>query len=81
MGHIPDWLATFSETGDNLGIGPAYLEEKHRLAAQAPRWWSRLRLVWTVHHRLRRLLAGHYSPQPLSYHIYWDEMSGAKSSR
>ena len=62
--------STFADTGDNLSFAPVAVKENAAKAAMTPcaaRW---LRPLLIGQHRMKRLLAGHFSVQPMSYSIY-----------
>jgi glycosyltransferase involved in cell wall biosynthesis len=70
MAVLREFVAAFTDTGANLITQPHAVAEQVRLRETAPRWAQRLAPVWQLQHRLRRLLAGLYSPKALSYAIY-----------
>ncbi|MGH7942437.1 MAG: hypothetical protein ACREFR_15325, partial [Limisphaerales bacterium] len=46
--------------------------------AMAPGWVRRLKPVWIFNHRLRRVTAGHFRVQPMSYEMYTLESPGRR---
>lgn len=62
--------STFADTGDNLSFAPVAVLENATKTALTPRTARWLRPLLIVHHRLRRLLAGHFSVKPTSYAIF-----------
>jgi glycosyltransferase involved in cell wall biosynthesis len=70
MAVCNEFTSVFTDTGENMGLKPNAIREKNERAASIPRWVRLLRPVWIVHHRLRRLAAGHFSLKPTSYTIY-----------
>jgi glycosyltransferase involved in cell wall biosynthesis len=64
------FTSTFTETGENLGLSPASMRETAETAKMIPLWVQALKPLWVVQHRLRRLVAGHFSLKPGSYAIY-----------
>jgi len=64
------FTSIFADTGENMMLKPNALKEKDRTFAMTPRWVKMLKPVWILHHRLRRLAAGHFSLKPTSYSIY-----------
>jgi hypothetical protein len=64
------FTSVFADTGENMNLKPNARREKAETSAMTPRWIHRLKPVWVVHHRLRRLLAGHFFLKPTSYSIY-----------
>jgi glycosyltransferase involved in cell wall biosynthesis len=73
MGVCDDFTSIFTDTGGNLGMSPGGLREMRQAWAMAPAWSRRLRRVWPLHHRMRRLLAGHFFLKPGSYSIFTSE--------
>lgn len=67
---LHEFTSTFTDDGKNLCLTPTAQKELAATVAAAPRWVRALKPVWTIHHRLRRLAAGHFSLQPTSYEIY-----------
>jgi len=63
-------VATFTDTGENMNLKPNAIREKEETLAMAPGWIRRLKPLWIFNHRLRRLAAGHFNLQPMSYEIY-----------
>ena len=70
MAVLDDFTSTFTDNGENLCLSPTGKREFAETIAAAPRWVRLLKPVWTVHHRLRRLAAGHFSLKPTRYEIY-----------
>ena len=70
MAVCDDFTSVFADTGENMNLKPNARRELADTFAAAPRWQRLLKPVWTVHHRLRRLAAGHFSLKPTSYEIY-----------
>ncbi len=70
MAVCDDFTSVFTETGKNFGLQPDAVREIETTTAMAPRWVRMLKPAWVVHHRLRRLAAGHFSLKPTSYSIY-----------
>jgi len=64
------FTSVFADTGENMNLKPNAIREKEEMTAMAPAWVRALKPVWIVHHRLRRLAAGHFHLQPTSYSIY-----------
>jgi glycosyltransferase involved in cell wall biosynthesis len=64
------FTSVFAETGRNFGLQPAAVHEIGETLQMAPGWVRRLKPAWVVHHRLRRLAAGHFFLKPTSYAIY-----------
>jgi glycosyltransferase involved in cell wall biosynthesis len=70
MAVCDTFTSVFADTGGNFGLQPNAVREREATLAMAPKWVRLLRPVWIVHHRLRRLAAGHFSLKPASYSIY-----------
>jgi glycosyltransferase involved in cell wall biosynthesis len=70
MAVFDHFTSVFADTGDNLCLTPNAIREYEESLAMAPRWVRTLRPLWILHHRLRRLAAGHFSLRPTSYSIY-----------
>lgn len=64
------FTSTFTETGGNLGLSPTALQEREDTSQMRPGWVRALKKLWVVHHRLRRLVAGHFSLKSTSYACY-----------
>ena len=70
MGVCDTFTSVFADTGENMNLKPNAIREKIETTAMSPRWVRALKPVWVVHHRLRRLAAGHFSLKPTAYSIY-----------
>lgn len=64
------FTSIFTDSGENLGLSPTSRRESAETAKMIPRWVQMLKPVWVIHHRLRRLRAGHFSLEPTRYSIY-----------
>ena len=62
--------STFADTGDNLSFATVAVKENAAKVALTPRAARWLRPLLIGQHRLKRLLAGHFSVKPMSYAIY-----------
>ena len=80
MGALGRTVATFTFTGDNLITAPNSVQEQERLRASAPVWVQKLQPLWTLLHRLRRLLHGNYRPKPLTYAIFTHDSPAARQT-
>ena len=78
MAVIRQYLAVFTETGDNLGLTGSAQEESVRLFQSAPPWVQSLSWYWTLFHRLRRWRAGLYRVRPFSFAIYRQSHPGQR---
>jgi glycosyltransferase involved in cell wall biosynthesis len=70
MAHLPSFVVAFTETGENMNLRPNARREARLVRERAGTFARRLRPFAVWHHRLRRLAAGYYFPQKLSYSIY-----------
>jgi glycosyltransferase involved in cell wall biosynthesis len=70
MAICDSFVATFTDTGENMNLRPNAIREKAETLAMAPAWILRSRPIWIFHHRLRRLAAGQFNLKPMSYEIY-----------
>jgi glycosyltransferase involved in cell wall biosynthesis len=64
------FTSVFADTGENMNMKPNAIREKAETDAMIPRWVRALKPAWIIHHRLRRIAAGHFSLKPMSYEIY-----------
>ena len=64
------FTSVFADTGENMNLKPNAIREKAETDGMIPGWVRVLKPVWIVHHRLRRLAAGHFNLKPTSYAIY-----------
>ena len=70
MKVMDGFLSAFTDTGDNLCLSPSAAKEFKETLAMPAGWVRALKPLWILHHRLRRLAAGHFSLKPASYAIY-----------
>jgi glycosyltransferase involved in cell wall biosynthesis len=70
MAVYDHFTSIFTDTGENMNLKPNAIRENNETTAMAPGWVRMLKPVWIAHHRLRRLVAGHFSLKPTSYSIY-----------
>lgn len=71
-------VATFTDTGENMNLKPNAIREKEETLAMAPPWIRWLKPLLIGQHRLRRLAAGHFNLQPMSYEIYTLDSPGKR---
>ncbi|HEX3626758.1 MAG TPA: glycosyltransferase [Verrucomicrobiae bacterium] len=71
-------VATFTDTGENMNLRPNAIREKEETIAMAPGWVRLMRPLLIAHHRARRLAAGHFKLQPMSYEIYTRQSPGKR---
>jgi len=64
------WTSVFADTGENMNLKPNAIREKAETDQMIPGWVKMLKPVWILHHRLRRLAAGHFHLKPMSYEVY-----------
>ena len=62
--------SVFADTGENMNLKPNASREMAETKAMIPAWVRPLKAFWILHHRLRRLAAGHFNTKPTSYSIY-----------
>ena len=62
--------SVFADTGDNMNLKPNAIREINETRAMTPFWIRWFKPGWIAHHRLRRLVAGHYFLKRTSYSIY-----------
>jgi glycosyltransferase involved in cell wall biosynthesis len=79
MAALDRFASVFTETGENLSGDLRARPEKQRLLNTAPSWVRKLRPLWLVLFRLRRLWKGHYWPKPFTYAIYTREHPAERS--
>src|ERR1017187_10172219 len=60
MTVLDHFTSVFADTGENMNLKPNAIREKAETDAMMPRWVRTLKPVWVAHHRLRRLIAGHF---------------------
>ncbi|HSR87985.1 MAG TPA: hypothetical protein VLL07_03445 [Pontiella sp.] len=74
-GFLNEYISAFTDTGENLALDDQAAVEYDRLRQTAPWWVRRLRVLWVLNHRIRKLRAGCYHLEPLDYSIYIDSLS------
>lgn len=70
MAALRQFTSVFTYTGANMSVGPNARRENRELFQSAPYWARQLKPLFTVQHRLRRLLGGMYSQPPFAYEIF-----------
>ena len=70
MAVFDSFTSVFTDTGENMNLKPNAVREKAETGRMIPGWVRMLKPAWIVHHRLRRIAAGHFSLKPTSYSIY-----------
>ena len=64
------FTSVFADTGENMNLKPNAIREKAETDRTIPGWVRMLKPVWVVHHRLRRLVAGHFNLKATAYSLY-----------
>jgi glycosyltransferase involved in cell wall biosynthesis len=72
FGFLKEYTSVFCETGKNLGLDRAAMEEYMQLRAAVPLWIIRLRYLWVLLYRLKKLFCGGYHLCPFEYSLYVD---------
>jgi glycosyltransferase involved in cell wall biosynthesis len=70
MAVLRRFTSAFTMTGANMSAGANARREARELALSAPAWARRLRWIFVLQHRLRRLAGGIYFQKPFSYAVY-----------
>ena len=70
MAVCDSFTSVFSDTGENMNLKPNAIREKAGTEKMVPPLVRALKPFWILHHRLRRLAAGHFFLKPVSYEIY-----------
>lgn len=70
MAVCDSFTSVFADTGENMNLKPNALKEKAETKAMIPRWAAPLKPLWIIHHRLRRIAAGHFTTKPTNFLIY-----------
>ena len=68
--------STFMESGENLGLSSKAKEERERLDASAPFFFSKLRILWVIVHRFKKLISGAHRSDDVAYEIYIPKSEG-----
>jgi hypothetical protein len=72
------FVATFTDTGANLGMSSIAHRENTDIHEMAPRWVKLLKPMAIAHHRSRRFLSGHFFLKKATYSIYTLESPEAR---
>src|SRR5215469_13113403 len=70
MAVCDSFVAAFADTGENMNLKPNAIREKFDTDKMVPAMARALKPVSILHHRLRRLVAGHFRLKPTKYQIY-----------
>ena len=79
MGVSAGFTSSFADTGENMNLKPNAIREKAATDLMRPGWLRFFKPLWVLHHRLRRLAAGHFSMNPTSYDIYTLKTPGVRT--
>ncbi|HUE36730.1 MAG TPA: hypothetical protein VMO20_05020, partial [Candidatus Acidoferrum sp.] len=64
------FVAAFADTGENMNLKPNAIREKFDTDKMIPAYAKVLKPLSILHHRLRRVAAGHFRLKPTKYQIY-----------
>jgi len=70
MAVFNHFTSVFADTGENMNLKANAIREKSETSAMIPAWPRLLRPALVMHHRLRRIAAGHFFLKPTQYSIY-----------
>jgi glycosyltransferase involved in cell wall biosynthesis len=70
MGLLNAFTSLFTNTGDNMNMKANAQRERRERFEKAPAWARLSRSAIVAHHRLRKLMAGHYTQRPFEYAAY-----------
>jgi glycosyltransferase involved in cell wall biosynthesis len=70
VGVMRRFVATFGETGENLGLSPVTRTEHAAIAAERPLWVRALAPAILLRHKARMLASGAQRVKPFDYEIY-----------
>jgi glycosyltransferase involved in cell wall biosynthesis len=70
MAVLRQFTSVFTSTGENMSVRPNARREALELRRSAPVWAQKLKPLFVLHHRLRRLAGGIYFQRPFYYKIY-----------
>lgn len=81
VGVLRRFVATFAETGGNLGLSPITASEHAAIVAARPWWASLLGPAILACHKVRMVASGVTCVQPFDYEIFADDTNGRKKFR
>jgi glycosyltransferase involved in cell wall biosynthesis len=81
MAVLPEFTSVFTETGANMNLLPNAQRETRTLYESARAWVQLSKPLWLLHHRFRRLLAGHYRAQPFAFSLYTEQDPSRRVTR
>ena len=64
------FTSVFTDSGDNLGLSARARQENQKTANLMPAWVRTIKPLLIMQHRYRRLAAGHFNLEPMSYSLY-----------
>jgi hypothetical protein len=64
------FTSVFTDSGDNLGLSARASQENQKTASMMPAWVRNIKPLLILQHRYRRLAAGHFNLEPMSYSLY-----------
>ena len=70
---LPEYLSTFTMTGQNLGMSPAALQEAAGQLSSTPRWLRIAGRAMREFRHVEKLLRGGYRSGPITYDVFADE--------
>jgi glycosyltransferase involved in cell wall biosynthesis len=70
MAVCDTFTSVFADTGENMNLKPNAIREKAETDKMIPAAARVLKPLSILHHRLRRLAAGHFRLKPTNYQIY-----------
>ena len=71
--------STFMESGENLGLSTEAKEERERLNASAPLFLSKVKMLWVIVHRFKKLISGAHRSDDVAYEMYLPKNERRKS--
>jgi hypothetical protein len=70
MAVSDSFTSVFTDSGGNLGLSSSAQQETQRTTNMMPTWVKTIKPLLILHHRYRRLAAGHFNVEPMSYSLY-----------
>ncbi len=78
VGTLDKFLSSFTDTGENMNLGPNAQRERKARADSAPAWVRKIAPALILRHRVKRLMAGAYRQKPFDYAIYTLDNPGSR---
>lgn len=78
MAVCDTFTSAFADTGENMNLKPNAIREKAETDKMIPAGARALKPFSILHHRLRRLAAGHFRLKPMSYQVYTLDNPGSR---